>query len=227
MSHELMDSPSLDSGEVERALRGLSRLNRVSGAAGLLWKYIRPLVSRGEPLTLLDIATGAGDVPVALARLARTRGCLLEVSGCDLRAEMRSVAEAGAEKRGVKLRTFAFDATKDEIEGRYDVVVASLFTHHLSEADVVRLLECMKRAARRMVVVSDLHRDALTLAIVGLASRLVTRSRVVRVDAALSVRAAFTRGEFQALAQRAGLAGAEVHRGFPCRFVMTWRPAHG
>ena len=73
----------------------------------------------------------------------------------------------------------------------------------------------------RLVLVNDLERSAPNFAMVYAASRLVSRSPVVHVDALLSVRAAFTPGEVRALAERAGLTGATVVRRWPCRLLLT------
>ena len=66
---ELMDDPALDPAEHRRALAGLARLNRVSDSPGVLWPAVREL-ARGGPVRVLDVATGSGDVPRALAAKA-------------------------------------------------------------------------------------------------------------------------------------------------------------
>ena len=229
VADELMDSPALPPGEVERALRGLARLNALSGAPGLLWRFVRDEVrALGRPASLFDVATGSADVPIALHRLAAREGLTLNLTACDIRAEMRDMASRSAERAGVPLRVIPLDAVRDRPPGIFDIITVSLFTHHLNEDEVVSLLRGLAPAAGRLLVVSDLARAPLNLAIVSLTSRLVSRSRVVHTDAALSVRAAFTHDEFMLLAQRAGLhrsGVAAVHNAPPCRFVFTWRPA--
>ena len=69
---ELMDDPDLEPGRHRHALAGLARLNRVSGSGRLVWSALRDLAVQGgaEPLRILDLATGGGDVPLALVRCA-------------------------------------------------------------------------------------------------------------------------------------------------------------
>jgi hypothetical protein len=59
---ELMDAPDVEEVAHERALRGLRRLNRLSGAARMLAEPINELaVRRGlERLRILDVACGGG-----------------------------------------------------------------------------------------------------------------------------------------------------------------------
>src|ERR1043165_1324754 len=221
---ELMDDPSLDPAEHRRALAGLARLNWAGASAGTLWKSIGPLVQTPAHagLTILDIATGSGDVPLALARRARKSGLSLTLSGCDISETALAEASRRAKQDGTAFTTFQLDAIQHEIPGEYDVVMCSLFTHHLEESQVVDLLYRMKAAARKMVLVNDLHRSPSSYRLATAAANVLGRSRVVRVDAAKSVRAAFTVPEFEELVERAGLAGATVEATWLSRFLMTW-----
>jgi len=68
-----MDDPALEPLLHAQALRGLARLNRFSRSASILWAPIGQLASEAgkTPLRLLDLATGAGDLPVELWRRTR------------------------------------------------------------------------------------------------------------------------------------------------------------
>src|SRR4051794_18885315 len=94
-----MDRPDLPVALHEHALRGLTRLNRWSGSARILRPPLRRLAAEigGRPLRLLDVACGAGDVLVALARRGRPafelRG--LDVSPTALDHARRRAASAG------------------------------------------------------------------------------------------------------------------------------------
>ena len=73
-SPELMDQPGLGFREHARALQGLRRINRLSRTASILWPQIARLArirgDTGDPLHLLDVATGGGDTPIALKQRA-------------------------------------------------------------------------------------------------------------------------------------------------------------
>jgi hypothetical protein len=101
--------------------------------------------------------------------------------------------------------------------------MTSLFLHHLDNGQAKRLLRAMAAAAGHLLVVNDLVRHAVTLMMVAVAARLVTRSDVVHVDASRSVRAGFTPSEIRRLARSAGLRGAAVRFCFPCWFLLSWR----
>lgn len=221
---EVMDQPGLDSRRHVQALRGLARLNTWSRSASIVWSAIRPSGAglRARPLRVLDVASGAGDVPIAIARLARREGVEVEISGCDVSETAVEYAKRRAAARGVDVKFFRCDLFRDPLPDNCDCVVSSLFLHHLEQEQAVELLEKMAAAARRMVVVNDLARSAAGLMLARVATRLLSRSDVVHTDGPLSVRAAFTAAEAVELARRAGLHGAIVAKRWPFRFLMKW-----
>lgn len=221
---ELMDDPSLDAHQHASALRGLARLNAISGSTGIVWQPILRLAPRlgRSRLSLLDIASGAGDLPIALARRAARAGLTLDITAVDRSSTAIAHAQRQAEACGTAIAFQTLDALADPLPGRFDVVACSLFFHHLDESDAVRLLAAMAGAARHLVLVNDLRRGSEGLGLAWLASRALTRSKVVHIDAVRSARSAFTPDEMKDLAREAGLRNARVSRRWPFRFLLQW-----
>lgn len=220
---EVMDQPGLDAGLHAEALRGLERINWWSRTARLLWPWLRQAAraAGGRPLAVLDVATGAGDVPIRLWHLARRAGLALRLDGCDRSAFAVEYARRRAAAAGAEVHFFPRDALAGELPGGYDVALCSLFLHHLTEEQAVRLLGRLAAAARRLLV-CDLRRGLGGMVFAQLGTRLLSNSPVVRCDGPLSAAAAFTCDEARALAHRAGLAGADVRAAWPYRFLLRW-----
>ena len=223
-----MDAEDLDPAKHIKALRALARVNRVSLVAARVWREVlhmsRISRDRGEnrPLRLLDVACGGGDVMIDVVRRARSTGLPLAVHGCDLSPVALGHARREAERRGVAAEFFARDVLAEGLPGGYDLVCSSLFHHHLSNEDAVDLLRSMAEAGHR-VLVQDLLRGTLGYVLAWSGLRLLSRSEVARVDGPRSVRAAFTLSEVRALAAEAGYVGAVIRRGWPERFILSWR----
>lgn len=219
---ELMDDPALGAHAHERALRGLARLNRASRAAAAFWRPLRALARRATgPLTVVDVATGSADVPVALLTRAARAGVAMDVLACDLSPVALEAAQERANRAGVTLRTRRLDALADGLP-RADVLLCSLFLHHLRDADAVALLARMADAARLGVVVGDLRRGAWGTTLATIAPRLLTRSRVVHVDAVRSARAALSVGEVRSMTRDIAGGGWRVERRWPARMLIAW-----
>jgi SAM-dependent methyltransferase len=221
---EVMDDPALDAERHRGALRGLARINRLSASSEILWRPIRRLAreSPGKTLRVLDVATGSGDIPLGLWKKARRAGIELELAGIDISPIALEFARERAARVGAQIDFRELDALAGNLPADFDVICTSLFLHHLDDAAAIALLRKMASAARRMVLVNDLVRETRGLLLAHLASHLFTSSDVVRTDAPLSVRAAFTLDEMRALANEAGLFGAGITRRWPCRFLLAW-----
>jgi 2-polyprenyl-3-methyl-5-hydroxy-6-metoxy-1,4-benzoquinol methylase len=222
---EIMDDPTLDPHEHERALRGLSRLNACSGSVWALWQPIRRLAATlgRDELRILDVATGSADNPIALWELGQRAGINLRIDGCDISDKAVEMSQKAAKKAGAPSQFFKLNALNERLPAGYDIVMSSLFAHHLSEEEAVMLLTKMKESSRYMVVLNDLVRSFPSLVMVFMATQMLSRSPVVHFDGPASVRAAFTPEELKKLSARAGMSDAAIYEQFPCRMMLVWK----
>ena len=222
---EVMDDPGLDPREHLQALRALRRINLLSASVSIVWPPLRKLAreQQGRRLRVLDIATGSGDLPRALVGKAQRAGLDLEVLGVDVSPRAIEAARLRTPVGSPDLRFEQLDALREPLPEGYDVVMCSLFLHHLTDDEARHLIQKMASVARRMVVISDLRRSRYGWWLAYAASRLLTRSKVVHVDALLSVQAAFTMSELQNLAAGSGLSDVQVVPRWPCRMLLTGR----
>lgn len=231
---ELMDQPGLDEAEHHAALAGLGRVNTITRSSNMLWPAIAKIAEqrlrdrREPPLRILDIASGGGDVTCALATRAERAQVAVEISGCDISPVAIAYAEKQAANRGRENVTFfVHDILTEDLPETYDVIVCSLFLHHLDQDEAVTLLERMKQSATGGAFVSDLRRTSLGYAMAYVGTRLLSRSRIVHYDGPQSVAGAFTNAEALALAKEAGWTNATIRNQWPQRFLLEWnKPPH-
>jgi 2-polyprenyl-3-methyl-5-hydroxy-6-metoxy-1,4-benzoquinol methylase len=225
-----MDQAGIDVAAHDQALHGLRRINAISGTVGSLFTPIQALAAtlgHIRPLRVLDVACGGGDNTIALAGRCRRNGLAVQVDGCD-RSE-QAVAIARRHAAGTPLGTsfFKADVLVDALPADYDVMVCSLFLHHLEDADAIELLRRLGQSSRYLVLVNDLIRSPLGYGLAWAGCRLLSRSPIVHFDGPVSVQGAFRMDEALDLAARAGLGGARVHRSWPERFLLSWRRPDG
>jgi len=214
---ELMDDPALPAADHVAALEALATINAISRTATHLARGITSLRPNDSgALTVVDVACGGGDVTVALERrLAGTTARLRPaVVGIDISPRAIARAEQLAAKRASGATFQVCDVLRDGCPP-CDVAVSSLFLHHLDDATAVTLLRHMAAAARIGIVISDLIRGRLGLALAIVGTTLLSSSRVARVDGPLSVRAARTIPEYRRLLTAAGLSTAAIRRAWP------------
>lgn len=224
-----MDDPALDPAEHDRALRVLERINRVSGAAGPIARAIAARVADRNELSLLDAATGSGDVACEVARRLMRRGLRVRLILCDLSPRALGHATRRADALGIDAEPLCADILADGFplgDRSVDAAMCSLFVHHLPDRNLPGFLAELDRVSRGVVVISDLSRGRAGLWAASVAGA-VSGSRVVRFDAPQSVRAALTRPEIGRLARDAGIHGFRVRACFPFRWLATWTPGGG
>jgi SAM-dependent methyltransferase len=224
---ELMDQPGLDQSSHRDALAGLRRINRFSRTSRVAWSAIEKLAATDPNRTwrVLDVASGGGDVAIDVARRAVHHGVKLLVDACDISPfAVRYASARAAERRVENVHFFQQDVLNGPLPDGYDVVMCSLFLHHLDEENAVALLSKMARAAQKLVVVNDLRRSTIGYLLAWFGCRLLTRSPVVHVDGPRSVEAAFSLDEIRKVAHRSGLNSALLQPRWPFRFLLQWRP---
>lgn len=219
-----MDDPGLPRDEHEQALIGLSRLNRASGVVGTTYAYLRKyaLARPNRLVRVLDVASGAGDIPIGWAKRARCDGIEMQFTTVDASPAAIAYQQQRAAEAAVELNSIEMNCLKSPLPTGFDIVTCSLFMHHLDDHQAFRLLQSMQSATEGWLVICDLDRSRMNLALVSLGAHLLTRSHIVHTDASLSVRAAYTCEEFKVLAEQALARPVRIRRSFPCRFVASF-----
>jgi 2-polyprenyl-3-methyl-5-hydroxy-6-metoxy-1,4-benzoquinol methylase len=218
-----MDDPTLAPEAHQHALAGLARINRLSHAGAAVWDALRPFARPSSPpMRVGDLACGGGEVLVDAATRADHDGAPVEWIGWDISDLALDVARRRTEDANLAIRFEQRNVIDGDVPSRCDVLMCSLFLHHLDPPAVVDLLRRMGEAAGRGVVINDLRRTWTGLVLAGLVPRLLTTSPVVHVDALRSARAAYTPADLEQMAKEARLHGGTIERRWPSRMIMRW-----
>ena len=222
VGRELLDDPGADPRVVARSLGNISRSNRWFGGASAVRHGLRQVlagVARGAELTLLDLGTGAGDLPRAAIGWAAALGIRLRPVGLELsRVAARLAREAG-------VPCLVGCAGQPPLRDKsVDLILASQLVHHLAPESAVRLLRTCDRLARVGVVVADLRRSRLAPLAFWVGATALGFDRYTVADGITSIRRGYTAAELRALLAEAGVRGRVVRRPM-YRLVATWRPA--
>lgn len=223
---EYLDGP-LDHDLLVGNLRDLARVNRWLGGVALTRRALVALATgfhapprvgridwRARTLRMLDVGTGAADIPHALLDWTGSHGLHLAIEAVDERHEILDVAyERVGDGPELRLEHTSGDHLPYD-DRSFDIVHSSLLLHHLEPEAALRMLREMARVARTGVIVNDLDRRRLSWAGAWLLTRVMTRNAYTRHDAPLSVRRAYHATEIAQLAMQVGLLEVARFRGF-------------
>jgi 2-polyprenyl-3-methyl-5-hydroxy-6-metoxy-1,4-benzoquinol methylase len=221
---EIMDAPDLPPARFVETLRGLGRVNWVTQSSRLMWPDLRTAARRhpDRPIRVLDVACGGGDVLIALWRSAEMAGVKVELAGCDLSATALSYARDWAAATGASIEFFQHHVTRDALPQGYDIIMSTLFLHHLDEDGAISFLRDAAAKTRDRIVIQDLVRSPLSYWFARLGTSVLLLNDICREDGRTSVEGAFTRREALELAQKAGLGESEIVPRFPFRYLIRW-----
>lgn len=216
---EQMDAPDLPELVYAEVLSGLSRLNIATLAARPTLDFLRRALRPGEPFRLLDVGFGDGGMLRSIFRWSRRHGHPCELVGVDLNPRSEAVARARHPPSArISYRTGDY---ADLAQDRWDFIISSLVTHHMSDAERLDFLHFMERHAARGWFVNDLHRHALAYYGFPFLARLLGVHRIVREDGQLSIARSFRPAEWQSMLEEAGLTdNARLRRYFPFRLCV-------
>lgn len=216
---ERMDDAAATEAEFAAALRDLARINRMSLAYRPTLRVLDRVARRTgrRALSVRDVGAGGGVMLRAVAAWGARRGVEVDLAGLDRSPwAARAAAAAGTPGRWITADLFDLDPAE-----RFDLVLCSLFAHHLRDPELVRFLRWLDGRARLVWLISELHRHWLPYGLVWGAVRLLRMDPMVVHDSTVSIARGFSRGDWERLLAEAGLAGAaEIRWAFPFRWQV-------
>jgi SAM-dependent methyltransferase len=196
-------------------LANLRTINRCFGGLSAVGSQINRLYNKipaDKTIEILDLATGSGDHPVALAGSAQKLARRIRITAVDKNPDILAIARENA--RGFANIKFV---EQDILalpypDGEFDIVLCSLALHHLSRRNAILLLQAMHRLSKVGFIVNDLNRSHLGVWTAWLYANVTTRNPMTRHDSCLSVLRGFTPHELNTMAGEAGLRNVTIKK---------------
>ena len=198
--------------ELDGSLADIRVVNRYLGDQRALLKHLSAKVGAGSAFSVLDIATGSADLPVAMVDWARKSGVSATITGVDINERTVEVARKQTAQYPEITLAVADALHLPYPDKSFDFVLCSKSNHHMTDAENVSLIQEMLRVARQGYIIMDLRRSWIACCLIYLLTRIFTRNRLTRHDGPLSVLKAFTPEELAALASSAGATKFTVAR---------------
>lgn len=219
---ERIDTGDYTTGEFRRFLREIRFINRVLGDDLALKKTLLREIEKEnlQEFSVLDVGAGSGELLQAIAEFAQKTNRKADLYGLDLsEISVKSIFAQSKLFREIKV-LLADGLNLPFADNAFDYAICSLFTHHLTDENVVKLLREMNRVSRRGIFVIDLHRHRIAYALYKIFCVVFRISPLVREDGSLSILRSFKPDELELLGEKANLKGVSVERHFPFRLVL-------
>lgn len=207
--------------ELRACLHDIARVNRLTFAHRPTLSWLRKAVAKrpagSKPLRVVDVGCGYGDTLRMVAAWAARRGIAVTLTGIDLNANaIRAAREATPPTQPIKW--VVGDALSQRATVNADVIMCTLLTHHLEDAQVVRFLRWMEQTAQCGWFINDLHRQAVPYHLFRLWARFTNWHPFVKHDGPVSIRRSFVAEDWRSLCAAAGVDAKAIS-------IKEYRPA--
>jgi SAM-dependent methyltransferase len=219
---ELMDTEVVTPEDFAACLKDLATVNRVTLAMRPTFAWLDRVTRdwpSDRPFSVLDVGYGQGDMLRAIWHWAKRRKLKVELEGIDLNP-LSAFAARGATPSEMGIRFQTGDVFALAPGRRFDVVISSLVTHHLTDAQIVDFIRLMERQTLTGWFINDLHRHALSYHVFRVWAALAGWHRFVRHDGPVSIARAFQREDWEEYLATADVA-AEIGWYVPFRYCVS------
>lgn len=203
-------------------LQDLDAINLVTLGYRPTLQWLSRLLLRGKvqrSVHIVDVGCGGGDMLRRVARWAKQNAINVRLTGIDLNPYAAAVARENSGKAdGIEWVTG--DAFSYTGHVPVDVVISSLFTHHLPDNDVIQFLHWMEQRARLGWFVNDLHRKPRPYHLFRVLAKMARWHRFVQHDGPLSIRRSFDWGDWRRFCHLADVPDARIEAFRPARLCV-------
>lgn len=202
---EYIDDPQLDAKILRQTYQEMKRVNTCTLGYWPTMNAVEHFLARrghDRVVKILDIGCGDGEILRRIDDYGRKRKFNLELTGIDLN---REAILAAIELTGLKINFIHGDILANGENKIYDLIINSLTMHHLTNQDIVKLMQWMTRHVSIGWSISDLDRQAIAYYFIKYFVRLGDFNHVISHDAPLSVARGFRRRDWVNLLTQAGI----------------------
>ncbi|CEK12241.1 methyltransferase [Legionella hackeliae] len=207
--------------EYKDCLKKLFQVNKVLG----IFRSTRKLLKRHpKQATLLDIGCGGGLFLLNLSQHFPE----MRMLGIDINEEAIVDAQKALKEWQTKNPSSHLSFQTEHFEysisnNNFDILLATLLCHHLSDEELVLFLQQSYNHAKQVVIINDLHRHWLAYWLYAFISPWLFRNRLITHDGLISIKRGFTRAEWKTLLAKANIANYHLKWCWPFRWQLILR----
>jgi 2-polyprenyl-3-methyl-5-hydroxy-6-metoxy-1,4-benzoquinol methylase len=213
---EIMDDLHIKGEVIDKTLRELEIINRLLGGNKVTINGIHQLLKTRKNdniITIADLGCGGGDILKLVAKWGRENKVKLKATGIDANPSIVAYAEKNS-KDFPELNYEAINIFSESFrEKKYDIILATLFTHHFTSEELIDLFKSLKQQARIGIVINDLHRHWFAYHSIKWLTYFFSKSYMVKFDGPLSVLRSFSKEDLKSILQKAGIEN----------YTLRWR----
>lgn len=223
--NEQLDNFELSGQILHQTLAELAIINRYFGNYRAVKKVVLSAIKKtnNQPIRIIDIGCGGGDLLLYLAKIFRKKGINASFLGIDGNAHS---LQYGKEK-SVDFPEIGFlqaDLLSDDFQlPMCDILISTHFLYHFNNQEVTKFLARQKPFIQNVFIASELERNRLAYWLFFVFSPLLGFSKLTREDGLLAIQRAFKKSELKNILSGENLANVSIKRQFFFRLILTMK----
>ncbi len=217
---ELLDRDDIPFADIQQNMKELDFINTRLGGHEITIEGFKKLAGERNTISVCEIGCGGGDNLNAIYRYCSKKKIHVKFTGIDINPDCISYA-----KKNTSIPDENFISTDyknvDFENDKPDIIFASLFCHHFTNEELITMLQWMKRNSTLGFFINDLHRHPLAYHFIKLATRIFSRSYLVKNDAPLSVLRGFKKMEWENIFNTAAIKNYTIKWKWAFRYLIV------
>lgn len=199
---ELLDGDSIPAKDLFQNLKELDIINKMLGGYKISLSAIDHIIKDTASYKLVDIGCGGGDTLKYIYFRTKKTNKNISLIGIDIKSVCIDYAKTNTADLPIQYICDDYKHVFNHIE-KVDFIHACLFCHHLSEEQLIELVQFALKN-KTILIVNDLERNPLAYYSIKWLTAIFSNSYLVKNDAPLSVARGFKKKEWEAILVKAG-----------------------
>lgn len=219
---ELLDRDDIPFADIQQNMKELDLINTRLGGHEITLAGFKKLAGERENISVCEIGCGGGDNLNAIFRHSRKKNIHTKFTGIDINADCVAYAKKNTT---IPDENFIVSDYKnvDFRNDKPDIIFTSLFCHHFIDEELITMMQWMKANSKLGFFVNDLQRHPIAYHLIKLATKLFSKSYLVKNDAPLSVLRGFKKIEFENILTRSGITNYSIEWKWAFRYLIVVR----
>ncbi len=213
---ELLDADDIPFEDIKRNMQELNTINTLLGGHGITKNAAKQFLQNSKSLHICEIGCGGGD---NLKAIATIKNAAFTFTGIDLKPACINFATQ--QYPTLNTNWITSDYKKVVFDKKPAVIFSSLFCHHFTEEQLVKMLAWMKENSTKGFFINDLQRNTMAYYLIKWLTKCFSKSYLVKNDAPLSVARGFHKKEWVAIFEKAGIINYSIKWKWAFRYLIV------
>ncbi|MDQ6757934.1 MAG: methyltransferase domain-containing protein [Bacteroidota bacterium] len=201
---ELLDRDDIPFTDIQQNMKELNFINTLLGGHTITIEGFKKLSEDRKTISVCEIGCGGGDNLYAIYRYCVEKNINVTLSGIDINGDC--IAYATKNKAIPNKNFIVSDYKKVDLKNnKPHIIFSSLFCHHFTDEELIDMMLWMKLNSSIGFFINDLHRNPIAYYFIKFATKIFSKSYLVKNDAPVSVLRGFRKREWKNILNKAGI----------------------